>query len=223
LTPERAGEAGGVGPVWLVRHASTDWTGTRWCGRSDPGLTLAGRKAAERLAGGIATGLAADSAVAGRNGPLTRRPAVLASPLRRAVETADAIARAVGSRVRVDSSLAEVDFGMVDGLTWEELVAAYPDLSEAIVADSRPDWPGGETASEIAIRAGSAVERIGGIALNGPVIAVSHGALLREIAGRMATTEPALNTPFAPASARRLDFLDGRWLPAAWGIAVNVG
>jgi probable phosphoglycerate mutase len=148
---------------------------------------------------------------------------VLASPLRRAVETADAIARAVGARVRVDSSLAEVDFGMVDGLTWEELVAAYPDLSEAIVADSRPDWPGGETASEIAIRAGSAVERIGGIALNGPVIAVSHGALLREIAGRMATTEPALNTPFAPASARRLDFLDGRWLPTARGIAVNVG
>jgi probable phosphoglycerate mutase len=148
---------------------------------------------------------------------------VLASPLRRALETADAIARAVRARVHVDSSLAEVDFGTVDGLTWEEVVAAYQDLSDAILADSRPDWPGGETAAEIANRAGSAVERIGEIALYGPVIAVSHGALLREIAGRMATTEPALNTPFAPASARRLDFVDGRWLPAAWSNAVNVG
>jgi probable phosphoglycerate mutase len=148
---------------------------------------------------------------------------VLASPLRRALGTADAIARAVRARVRVDSSLAEVDFGLVDGLTWEELIGAYPDLADAILADAKPDWPGGETAAEIANRAGSAADRIGEIALDGPVIVVSHGAILREIAARMATTDPALDTSFAPASARRLDFLDGRWLPAAWSNPANVG
>lgn len=224
--PDRSREAGGVGPVWLVRHASTDWTGTRWCGRSDPGLTRAGHEAAERLAIDIATGLAAEFVAPGRNGPL-RDPVVLASPLRRALETADPIARAVRARVRVDTSLAEVDFGLVDGLTWEELVGAHPDLAGAVLAGSKPDWPGGETAAEIAKRAGSAVERIGENAVNGPVVVVSHGALLREIAGRIAdgtaTPDPVLDTPFAPASARRLDFKDGRWLPAAKSIPVTVG
>lgn len=40
--------------VWLVRHASTAWSGQRWCGRTDLPLSQAGREEAERLAGRLA-------------------------------------------------------------------------------------------------------------------------------------------------------------------------
>ena len=37
--------------VILVRHASTAWSGIRYCGRSDPPLDAAGESAAALLAG----------------------------------------------------------------------------------------------------------------------------------------------------------------------------
>ena len=36
--------------VWLVRHASTDWTGQRWCGTTDLPLNEQGLAEAEQLA-----------------------------------------------------------------------------------------------------------------------------------------------------------------------------
>lgn len=207
--PRPASSGPTAGPIWLVRHAPTEWTGTRWCGRSDPALTQAGGEAAERVAGEIAADLAAQLSRGH-----TTDPAILASPLRRALQTAGAIGREVGSRVRIEPDLVEVDFGMVDGLTWDELVAAYPNLSNAILAGTDADWPGGEAAAEVARRAESVSERIIGIAATGPVIAVSHGRLLREIARRIVPGNPAPEAPFEPASARRLDLIDGRWIPA---------
>ena len=39
--------------IILVRHAPTAWTGSRYCGRSDPPLDAAGVAVAHRLAGGL--------------------------------------------------------------------------------------------------------------------------------------------------------------------------
>jgi probable phosphoglycerate mutase len=148
---------------------------------------------------------------------------ILASPLRRALETADAIALTIGTRVRVELDLAEIDFGTVDGLTWDELVTAHPGISDLILAGADVDWPAGETAAEVAGRAASASHRILAIAAAGPVIAVSHGGLLREIARRLFSVDPGANSPFEPASARRLDLVDGRWVPADGERSVVVG
>jgi broad specificity phosphatase PhoE len=181
--------------VWLVRHASTEWTNHRWCGRSDPPLTPDGLAAARLLA--------AELAVIVPSGAI-----VLASPLRRSLATADAIAAALRARVRVDPDLVEVDFGEVDGLTWDELEIAHSALAESILGGTEPDWPGGEKAAQVAARAETAAERIRALARSGAVVVVSHGGLLTALARSMGTTVP--EGRFDPASAIRIDAVPAR-------------
>ena len=175
--------------IWLVRHAPTAWTGHRWCGRSDPPLSGAGVAAATMLAADLALEVPAGAFV-------------VASPLRRAHATADAIAAALGTRLVVDPDLVEVDFGRIDGLTWDELEAADPALAEAILTDGEPDWPDGETAASVARRARSAAARLADRAQAGPVVVVSHGRILRAIARELGTAWPP---HLAPASVHRFE------------------
>jgi broad specificity phosphatase PhoE len=177
------------GPIWLVRHASTEWTGRRWCGRSDPPLTEAGAAAASALAVELDAEVPAGAVV-------------ITSPLRRARETAGAIAGVLGAPVLVEPDLAEVDFGSADGLTWDELASIHPALADAILAGADPDWPEGELAADLQRRARSAAESVLALAGSGPVLVVSHGGLLPSIARELGMLRPPR---LAPASALRLD------------------
>jgi broad specificity phosphatase PhoE len=194
-----------VARIWLVRHAPTAWTGRRWCGRSDPDLTEAGRAAADRVAAQIVAEIAGQTVA-----DLARRPAtgavVLSSPLRRALDTAGPIARALDAPIQVEPDLVEVDFGAVDGLTWDEVVAAHPSLSDAILAGRDPDWPGGETAVEVAARARSVGDRILAVARTTAVVVVSHGGLLPAIARHLGGDVSP--DQFEPGSAHRLEPVD---------------
>jgi probable phosphoglycerate mutase len=178
-----------VGPIWLVRHASTAWTGLHWCGRSDPPLTPAGVVAASRLAIELAHEIAAGAVV-------------ITSPLLRAVQTADAIAAVLGAMVRVDPDLVEIDFGDADGLTWEELAAGHPMLADEILAGGEPDWPGGESVADVDRRARSVAARLGNAARQVPLVVVSHGGLLRAVARELGAAE-ALR--LEPAAALRIE------------------
>jgi broad specificity phosphatase PhoE len=195
-----------TGPIWLVRHAQTEWTGRRWCGRSNPGLTEAGRVAAERLATEIAADIEASIAAAidaGLTPRLTGGTVVLTSPLRRALHTAEAVARALDAPIEVEPELVEVDYGAADGLTWDQLVAAHPSLAEAILVGRDPDWPGGETAARVADRARSVGDRILEHAATTTVVVVSHGGLLPAIARHLGRdVSPGR---FEAASALRVD------------------
>jgi len=174
--------------IWLVRHAPTAWTGQRWCGRSDPELTPSGVAAAATLAAELAVEVPTGAVV-------------VTSPLRRALATADAIAAAVGAAVVLDPDLIEVDFGSVDGLTWDELAATHAALANAILAGDDPDWPDGERAEDVTRRARAASTRIVDLARSGPVVVVSHGGLLRALAAALGGDAAHL----APASAIRLE------------------
>jgi ribonuclease H / adenosylcobalamin/alpha-ribazole phosphatase len=178
--------------AWLVRHAPTDWTGRRWCGRSDPPLSVKGRRIADASAERLAAELPGDVTI-------------LTSPLRRARETALAIAGAVGRPVSIVPDLVEVDFGRVDGLTWEEVARLEADLAGRIVAGPPVDWPGGETAASVADRAARVASAIR--ALDGPALVVSHGrflaALQAELAGGDDDKQPI---PLAPAGVIRVRF-----------------
>lgn len=177
------------GPIWLIRHASTGWTGGRWCGRSDPPLTPAGATSAIVLGAKLAA-------------ECPEAAVVVTSPLRRARSTADAIALALGARTLVDPDLVEIDFGLADRLTWDELASAHPALADAILAGTEPDWPDGESAAAAQRRARSAAARILDLAGSGPVLVVSHGGLLPSIARELGMTRPPR---LSPASALRLD------------------
>jgi broad specificity phosphatase PhoE len=190
--------AGANHPIWLVRHAPTDWTGRRWCGRSDPELSDDGRKAAQQLA----VRLAAELRVGHGAGVV-----VLSSPLRRALDTAAPIAMALGASATVDADLAEIDFGAADGLTWDELLVAHPSQADAILAGGRPDWPEGESAVDVSARARRAADRILDLAGTIAVVVVSHGGLLVALAEHLGGDLPPGG--FEPASAHRLDPVRG--------------
>jgi probable phosphoglycerate mutase len=162
-------------PVWLIRHAPTSWTGRRWCGRADPPLTRAGRALAHELATAVVGAIATGTPVAVRS-----------SPARRARATADAIAAVRDWPVREDPDLLEVDVGAAEGLTWTELSERLPDVAATLGRGERVDWPGGEAIAAVEARARRAGRRVLAAGRNGPVVVVSHGALLHALAARIA-------------------------------------
>ena len=131
--------------VVLVRHASTAWSGLRYCGRSDPPLSEQGVAEADGLATALGPTLGADWLV-------------VSSPSIRALTTAEAIAAAAGlGRVELDDRWHEADLGLAEGRTFDELRAGHPDLASALAAgDLSIDWPGGETHRSLAERVAAA-------------------------------------------------------------------
>lgn len=178
-------------PIWLVRHASTAWTGVLWCGRADPPLDARGDAEAAALAAGLGPELPASTTI-------------LASPAERALATARALADGMpgGLPIEVDPELIEVDVGRVEGLTWGELSTREPALADAIVAGDRIDWPGGESGDAVDARAARAAARILEAASRAPVVVISHGAVLHAIA-RALEVRP-LPPPLEPAAALRI-------------------
>lgn len=176
--------------IWLVRHAATEWTGVRWTGaRSDPPLSDEGRLAADGLAAELAS-------------RLERGTPVLSSPSRRAVETATPIAARLGVDVEQDANLREVDVGELDGRTFDETAAAYPDLARQVLAADRDiDWPGGERAEDLRVRADAAWRPALAKAGDGSIVLVSHGGVVGELIARLVETDPTEPRSWLPAGA----------------------
>jgi broad specificity phosphatase PhoE len=148
--------------IVLVRHASTIWSGRRYCGRSDPPLTPAGRAEAVALARRLAPTLHPDTRL-------------VSSPARRARATAAAIAAALGDiAIQLDPRWMETDFGAVEGLGFDEVAPRHPELAAAILDGTTAiDWPGGETAAALTTRVASALQELADAAR--PVVVVTHG------------------------------------------------
>jgi len=129
---------------------------------------------------------------------------VRSSPARRATATARAIARRSKAAIEIDDDLIEADVGRAEGLTWPELEARHPETAAAILAGGPVDWPGGETSAALHDRASRAAERIRHGASARPLVIVSHGALLHELAIAL-TTDGTHSLPFAPCGFVRID------------------
>ena len=103
--------------------------------------------------------------------------AVYSSPLRRALDTAEAIASRHGLEITVDEGLTEMDVGELDGLTFEEMRARYPDfmsrwLSEEAGTMHMPG--GGECLQDVQDRALACLRRIAEAQGHGSVVVVTH-------------------------------------------------
>lgn len=120
----------------LLRHGQTPMSAARqYSGRSNPALSELGRYQAE----------AAAVALAERGGI----DLVLASPLLRARQTADAVAARLDAPMETDERLIEMDFGEWDGLTFDEARALHPELHEKWVKDPTLTTPGGESLQKL--------------------------------------------------------------------------
>jgi broad specificity phosphatase PhoE len=158
--------------IYVIRHGQTDWNAAgRFQGRMDIPLNDIGRGQADA------------------NGPLLRqlfeRDGVgagdfvwFASPLRRASETAERIAKAFAPQIpeiTFDDRLMEISFGEFEGRSAGELAASFPEEEARRQADK---WahkpPGGESYFDLVQRVLDFSTR-----LEGPAVIVSHGGVVR--------------------------------------------
>ncbi len=155
--------------VYLARHASHAEVGHILSGRSDIGLSDAGRAEAGFLADRLA------------DVPLA---AVHCSPRRRAVETARIVAERHGLAVIEVAALDEIDFGAWSGRSFAAL-EDDPDWRRWNETRDHAATPAGETMALAVRRAADHLAAIGdGGEAPGPVLCVSHGDIIRGLVAR---------------------------------------
>ena len=142
--------------LYVVRHGRTEANASGLLlGRADPGLDSVGRTQARRIAEAVG------------------KPArVISSPLRRCVETAQAIM----ADPETDNRLVELDYGELDLVPLKEVPA---ELWAQWRADPTFRPPGGETLVELGERVGAVLDEVAAAALDGggeagDVIVVTH-------------------------------------------------
>jgi broad specificity phosphatase PhoE len=152
--------------ILLSRHGESDWNhAKRWQGFADRPLTDLGRRQAEELADRLEG---------------TELDAIYSSDLRRARETAEAVARRRGLEVRAMPDLREVDVGSWSGLTRAEAEARYPE-AYARWLHGGEGWEDGETYEQLQARVVRAMKHIAGAHDRGRVLVVAHGGTIRAI------------------------------------------
>jgi broad specificity phosphatase PhoE len=146
--------------IILVRHGETGWNVSEtYRGRADVALDEVGIKQAELLGEYLSD---------------WKLDAIYSSPLGRARDTADAVARHQDISVQVASGLIDLDYGSWQGLPDAEVRRLYPDLhKEWRTSPHLVTMPGGESLGDVAKRAlgviNEAVSRY-----QGSVALVSH-------------------------------------------------
>jgi broad specificity phosphatase PhoE len=163
----------------LIRHGESQGNARRqWQGWLDVPLTGRGQEQAQRLAAWVGHW----SAEQGE--PIV---AVHSSTLARAYQTASVLARRCDAPLVLDKRLRERDIGELEGLTWPEVEARYPELAQAIrQRKAVPALPGGESPFQLAERVWQAVEEIAnGRVPGGSVAVVSHGGALNAYFNRL--------------------------------------
>jgi broad specificity phosphatase PhoE len=126
--------------IILVRHGQTEWNrNERFRGRADIPLNQTGLEQAE------ATG----AWIAARWRPV----AIYASPLSRAIQTAQATARHFDIPVQPLPGLVDIDYGEWQGLSPEEARQRWPEqIDHWYHTPEKAVIPGGETLQDLSIR-----------------------------------------------------------------------
>lgn len=108
--------------------------------------------------------------------------ALYASPLKRAVQTAEAIARRTGIGATIENGLIEMDVGEFEGLTGRQLRERFPDVMRSWDEDAfQTEMPGGESLATVRNRAWSTVKRLADLHSGETVVAVTHNFTIQMV------------------------------------------
>jgi alpha-ribazole phosphatase/probable phosphoglycerate mutase len=158
----------GVTRMVLVRHGQpVEEMRGRCYGRLDVGLSPAGRLQAERAARFLS------------EAPLLR---IYTSPRQRARESAAPLAELKGMSVDTEAAFREIDFGLFEGLSYEEAEQRYPQVyAEWMAHPTRVRFPGGESYPEMRERVLAAGRELRTRHAGETFVLVSHGGVNRTL------------------------------------------
>jgi ribonuclease H / adenosylcobalamin/alpha-ribazole phosphatase len=163
----------------LVRHGRTALTESRKISGGDgenPDLSELGRQDAREVAEELAK-LGRSGNFAYLNAPV----AVVHSPIARAQQTAQAIANRVSIPMVPNDDLAEIGFGEWDGLTNEEMIAAFEEQYNAWRGSFEVAPPGGESLKDFDARVLRAFDSILDRYSGQTVVVVAHVMPIRAL------------------------------------------
>lgn len=185
--------------IYLMRHGETDWNiARRMQGRADIPLNANGLRQARQAAAGM------------RKLPIDR---ILTSPLRRARQTAQAVAAGRGVPVLIEEDLVEMGFGVLEGIPLKE----SPECQ--VIFDNPEHYvpaEGGESYAQLDERCRVLLEEILP-PLEGryhDVLLVSHGAFIKGVARRLLERPLSqfwIDPPQANCSCTLLEYSGGRY------------
>lgn len=152
----------------LVRHGETDWNlQNRVQGRSDTELNALGRRQAEA----VALALKGEEIAA-----------IYSSPLKRALDTARALARHHSMEVVPVDDLQELDVGDLDGLTFTEMRERHGEFLRLWTEDIAGQiFPGGGCMRDLQGTACASIELMAARHPQGMVVVVSHNFAILSI------------------------------------------
>jgi alpha-ribazole phosphatase/probable phosphoglycerate mutase len=150
--------------IALIRHGETGMAG-RFCGHSDPDLNAVGHHEAIHVAEEVSRLSIAR---------------IYSSDLRRASQTAKAIAQQTGIAADYLTGLREVHFGQWEGLTWQEIEARFPDEADQWLREfPLRSAPGGETYTAFTARVETAIAALLCEAAGMTIAVVTHRGVMR--------------------------------------------
>lgn len=174
--------------VVLVRHGETALTvAGAYSGGGVPGpaLTTRGRTQAAQAADAVFR--------VGRDlwPDLPRVTGLVASPMVRTQETAAAVGRRIGQRVRTDERFAECVFGEWEGLTALEIEQRSPGELALWHTTGTHSPPGGESYAELGKRAWAGLQDLFDGGAGRAVAVVGHAAMIRTAVGQALGAPPS--------------------------------
>ena len=155
--------------ILLVRHGQTAWNRSdRFRGQADVPLDEVGTAQAESTARRIASQWLVN--------------AVYSSPISRALNTAQAVARPFNLSVQPHSGLTDINFGLWQGLSLEQVRARWPvELDQWYNAPHLLHIPGGESLDIMRLRAMQAVNELVARHADETIALVGHAVINRII------------------------------------------
>jgi broad specificity phosphatase PhoE/ribonuclease HI len=189
--------------VVLVRHGVTPHTvEKRFSGglaSANPGLSDEGRDQVRAVADWLA--------------PLADKvEAVVSSPVRRTLESAEILGAVLGRQVVVEPGFAEMEFGAWDGMTFAEVGERYPEDLKAWLGSLDVAPGGGESFRVVQKRVLAGLERVLAEHAGRTVVVVSHVTPIKTIVAHAMDVplESVFRMELTPASITVVSWYDDR-------------
>jgi len=156
--------------IYLIRHGETVLTPLKKFsgdGPLNPELTETGLAQAEKVAAAVAQ---------------LNPEVIIASPLKRTTQTAEAISRATGLPITIEDTWIECSFGIWDGLSIDEVKEKYPADYQSWISSTGFAPPEGESYDSVALRIEAGLNQIEAEYPGQRVVVVTHNGTIKSAA-----------------------------------------